>query len=86
MLRRPGREVSRKGSRKFSGQDMRITEESQINTYVYVCAVRFTSVGGGLQASYRGNSNLEQKGKLTGCRVCSHRFNKHQSVIIKCKE
>lgn len=58
MLPRVGREVSGRSSRKFDGQDMHVTEESQVNMYVRVCAVRFISIGSGFQKSYQGYSDL----------------------------
>lgn len=60
VLPRVGREVSGRSSRKLDGQDMHVTEESQVNMYVCVCvcAVRFLSIGSRFQKSYQGYSDL----------------------------
>lgn len=58
VLPKTGREVCGRGSGKFNGQDMYIIKESQISRYVNVCAVRFISIGSGLQTSCQGYSNL----------------------------
>ena len=37
LLLRTGREISGRNSGNINGQDTETTEESQVNTYIYVC-------------------------------------------------